>query len=298
MAGRLDGPCIRILSLSSGARVGRRDFARPRVRWPDRADLRGRETLDAGNLQRAATRSMAELQDFRYYGRPKDLPLPVWTAIFDGLNCNPAWCATRPIGRGRRELQTTVRAELKQVVLWQNEIQQGLRLWNTSLFTDRIQFVEQAGQIVAHSALPEVTLSQTDVAPALRKTKEFLEKLSRFNTPGKLRNLTMSEIGGRGISRLPAERLAPQDVLECVGRLQAGTSYLAQAQALLDPADEWPQRAEGRTHTLLWRMRQMAAGGEEVDLRGWERRLDELTAILRHSLRGTASGSRADRGWR
>lgn len=46
--------------------------------------------LDAGNIERAATLAIETLADFRFYRRPKSLPLPVWTQIFDAFELNPA----------------------------------------------------------------------------------------------------------------------------------------------------------------------------------------------------------------
>src|SRR5690606_29050757 len=45
----------------------------------------GRDTIDAGSLERAATLSMEQLTDFRYYKRPRGLDLATWTAIFQVL---------------------------------------------------------------------------------------------------------------------------------------------------------------------------------------------------------------------
>ena len=67
-------------------------------------NLGGNETLDAGNLERAGTRAMADLADFRYYGRTRDVPLAVWSAIFDafGLQSGLLREESTRLGRGHR----------------------------------------------------------------------------------------------------------------------------------------------------------------------------------------------------
>lgn len=48
-------------------------------------NLDGRKTLDAGSLDEAALYVMADLVDFRFYKRPKSLPLNRWVTVFEGL---------------------------------------------------------------------------------------------------------------------------------------------------------------------------------------------------------------------
>ncbi|MBI3979259.1 MAG: ATP-binding protein, partial [Chloroflexi bacterium] len=51
--------------------------------------LDGRESLDAGTVERALTVPMENLTDFRFYTRPRTLPLNIWTMIFEGLGLSP-----------------------------------------------------------------------------------------------------------------------------------------------------------------------------------------------------------------
>jgi hypothetical protein len=52
--------------------------------------LDGREELDAGSLERALTRSMTDIINFRFYKRPRTLPINLWGMIFEGLGFSPA----------------------------------------------------------------------------------------------------------------------------------------------------------------------------------------------------------------
>lgn len=240
-------------------------------------NLGGNETLDAGNLERAGARAMADLADFRYYGRTRGVPLPVWGAIFDALGLQS--------GQLREEstrlaavtaLQAKVQEELRQVAAWQSQVQSGLRLWNEALFTDGLRFSSQEGAVVEHSAIPPVSLTQADLVPYLRKAKEFLETLARYNTVGKLRNLRSSlaeitqELGYRRVAlRTPA-------LLDAIGQLQPATAYLSEATASLPAEHPWVQRAKATKDELLNAVRRLAKGESALESSTWTRRLETL----------------------
>jgi len=242
--------------------------------------------LDAGNIERATMLAIETLADFRFYRRPKSLPLPVWTQIFDAFELNPALLRSE-LDRDRddavKQLQDKVRSELNQVVDWQSRITTGVTLWNLPLFTDRYTFQVQAGQVLV-ADMPPVTLSQTALLPYLRKTKEFLEQLSRFDKPGKLRNLTLttSETGLALADRQIA--LRTRDVIDVVEQLQALTAYLGEASAVLPEEDKWVQTAQTARDELLAAVRLLAKGEAAFELVKWRRVLEQLkqTYIARY----------------
>jgi hypothetical protein len=242
-------------------------------------NLGGNEALDAGSIERAATRAIGDLTDFRFYARPRQLPLTVWQVIFDGLGLQSGLLRD-PNGQDDavRALQAHIQSELGQIVRWQGAVQGGLALWNESIFTDRLRFESQGGQVVEHTPLPPVALSQTDLLPYLRQAKEFLESLGRFNTPGKLRNLRLSapEAGQALTDRRIALRAG--DVLEAVNALQASTAYLGLAQANLPPEHPWNVQADDARRELLDGVRRLAKGEERFETPGWLRRLERLRA--------------------
>ena len=240
-------------------------------------NLGGNLTLDAGNVDRAAATALADLADFRHYGRPKDLPLSAWKLIFDGLGLQASLLqGDQTRVAAVQELQAGVQAELQQVVRWQTAVQGGLRLWNESLFTDQIDYSTQSGQLVAHGDLPDVSLARTELLPALRQTKEFLETLGRYNTPGKLRNLRLSEpeIGTALTARRAA--LRTEQILDVIGQLQPVAAYLAEAQANLPAEDAWAQASREAKTELLNDLRRAVKGQGTFDLTAWQRRLEAL----------------------
>ncbi len=239
-------------------------------------NLGGTENLDAGSIERAALKAVGDLADFRFYRRPKSLPLPAWTMFFDAFGLQSSLVrdeATRE--EAVRLLQQHVRDELNRVVELQSKVQAGLTLWNQSLFTDRFVFQVQEG-LVTGSNLPDTPLSQTDLLPYLRKTKEFLEGLGRYNTPGKLRNLQMATADVEIALDDRRKALRAKDVLDVMGQLQPLTAYLGAAEALLPEELEWPKQAARARHELLGEIRRLANGEGVVDLFAWRTRLDAL----------------------
>ena len=240
--------------------------------------LGGKAELDASTVERAATMAMADLADFRFYKRPRTLPLNLWTMIFEGLGLSPGLVRDENTrDRAVQELQRTVGAELERTATLQGRMQQGVRLWNASLFTDRFTVEVEAGTVVA-TDLPEVTLSLTELLPSLRGYKRFLEELSRFNTVGKLRNLrlTVSEVTDPLADRTVVQRA--QQLLDLVGRIQPLTTYLAEAQANLPDDHPWSERAAAARQALLEDVRRLGKGEEVRTGPALTRELEALKA--------------------
>lgn len=232
--------------------------------------------LDASSVERAATLALDDLTNFRFYKRPRGLPLAVWQQIFEGLGLQSALIREENSRADAvRELQALVSREVEEIVQWQSRVQQGFSLWNASLYTDNLTFQTQGGQVVGHSELSTTRLSSTDLLPSLRGVKQFLESLNRFNTPGKLRNLTMNAIQAQeGIDhRQKARRV--KSLLDVVDALQPTTAYLAAAEVNL-PDDPWTAEASAAKAELLDALRKLARGEGQVSVRTWRTRLEQL----------------------
>ena len=177
--------------------------------------LDGREELDASTLERALTRSMTDLVNFRFYKRPRSLPINLWTMIFEGLGLQPGLVRDENTRETAiTELQRLVHLELEQVVLLQNRLEQGAQLWNIPVFTDRMTFVVEQGTVVGSDA-PDFALSVMDLLPGLRGYKQFLEELSKYTTVGKLRNLRYTPGQIQRITRIPRYRPARSPASGC-----------------------------------------------------------------------------------
>ena len=242
-------------------------------------NLGGREELDAGSIERAATMALADLVDFRFYKQPRTLPVNLWATIFEGLGLAPGLIRDENT-RARalsEHLLPTVGAELERAARIHGQLQQGIQVWNASLFTDRFTLEVEAGTVVG-SDRPTVTFSLTTLLPHLRGYKQFLETLSRFNTVGKLRNLrlTLQEIGDALADRDVVDRAA--HLLGLVGRIQPVAAYLAEARANLPDDHPWAERADAARQALLADLRQLGNGESEIDALARTRELDTLKA--------------------
>ncbi len=241
-------------------------------------NLGGKTELDASSVERAATMAMADLTDFRFYKRPRTLPLNLWTMIFEGLGLSPGLVRDENTrDRAVKELQRTVGAELERTATLQGRLQQGVQLWNNSLFTDRFTYEVEAGTVVS-TDLPAVTLSVTELLPSLRGYKQFLETLNRFNTVGKLRNLRLTV--GQVTEALDDQTVVKraEQLLDLVSRIQPLTAYLAEAQANLPADHPWSERAAAARQALLEDVRRLGKGEEARDGPALTRELEALKA--------------------
>jgi hypothetical protein len=242
-------------------------------------NLGGREALDASNIERAATRAMADLIDFRFYKRPRTLPLNLWVMIFEGLGLPPGQVRDENTRREAvKNLQGVVGDELNRTATLQGQLQQGLQLWNETIFTDRFDYEVESGAVVRANH-PDVPLSRTELLPSLRGYKEFLEALSRFNTVGKLRNLrlTVAEVQDALDQQAVVERVA--QLLALVNRIQPLTAYLAEAQANLSDDHPWSERAAAMRQALIDDVRRFGGGDADIDPRHFTALSRDLEAL-------------------
>jgi len=259
--------------------------------------LDGREELDASTLERALTRSMTDLVNFRFYKRPRTLPINLWSMIFEGLGLQPGLIRDENTRESAvTELQRLVHAELEMVVQLQNRLEQGAQLWNTSVFTDKLTFIVEQGTVVGSDA-PDFSLSTMVLLPDLRGYKQFLEELSKYTTVGKLRNLryTSGQIQENLDYRNTVQRA--RQLLDAINQIQPYTTYLAEAQANLPEDHEWTQLARQTQKNTLDSIRRFGKGTADLELQAVLRELTKLKqdyikiySDLHHKSVLTASG--------
>ena len=238
--------------------------------------LDGREELDAGTLERALTCSMADITNFRFYKRPRTLPINLWTKIFEGLGLQAGLIRDENTRESAvTELQRLVNADLEATVQLQERVQQGAKLWNTPIFTDHPTFVVEQGVVVGSDA-PKVSLAITDLLPGLRGYKQFLEELNKFTTVGKLRNLRLSpsQIEEAFQHREKVQR--SRRLLEAINQIQPVTTYLVEAQANLLMDHPWVSKAKQMQQEILDKVRSFGKGDNNFDIQAILRDLDQL----------------------
>ena len=134
----------------------------------------GRETLDAGNIERAALLGLDALTDFRFYRRPQELPVAQWRLIFEALGLPPGLVVDASTHEDAvRQLQERVSVELNSTAELVSTVQGEINILGTPLFTDRHAIYVASDGFVAGVERPTVPLSSLDLLPALRQTKKF-----------------------------------------------------------------------------------------------------------------------------
>lgn len=238
--------------------------------------LDGREELDAGSLDRALTRAIADLANFRFYKRPRSLPINLWSMIFEGLGLQPGLVRDENTRETAvTELQKIVNLELTKVVKLQNILDKGPSLWNTPVLTDKYTFIVEQGTVVGSDA-PDYSLSSGDLMPGLRGYKQFLEELTKYTTVGKLRNLRYKpdEIKQYLSDRKLFNRT--QEMMMAIDQLQPYTAYLAEARANLPQDHTWTELSEIAQKSVLDGIRKFGKGKSTLDLQGFIKELSDL----------------------
>ncbi len=239
-------------------------------------NLDGREELDASTLERAMTRTMTDIVNFRFYKRPRSLPINLWIMIFEGLGLQPGLIRDENTRETAiPELQRLVHSELEQVVVLQNRLEQGAQLWNTPVFTDRLTFVVEEGTVVGSDA-PDFSLSVMDLLPGLRGYKQFLEELNKYTTVGKLRNLRYTPVQIQEYLEFREVVQRARQLLDAINQLQPFTTYLVEAQANLPEDHAWTQRARLVQKQTLDSIRRFGKGRETFDQQAAIRELTNL----------------------
>ncbi|KPL75310.1 hypothetical protein ADN00_13050 [Ornatilinea apprima] len=238
--------------------------------------LDGREELDAGSLERALTRSMTDIINFRFYKRPRTLPINLWSMIFEGLGLQPGLVRDENTRETAvTELQRMVHAELDKVVQLDNNLRMSAQLWNSPVFTPQPVYAVEQGTVVDSDA-PDVSLYPTDLLPGLRGYKQFLEELNKYTTVGKLRNLRYTP--GQIQEYLDYRKivLRTRQLLDAVNLIQPYTTYLAEAQANLPEDHAWTQRARQVQKNTLDSIRRLGKGFASFDQQAV---VQELTSL-------------------
>ncbi len=183
--------------------------------------------LDASDLSTIAAIPVDELAGFKHVEPPKDWNVPGLRALFELLGQSPGVAALVTQGREApvRELQVGVRQMIDRLVRAEHAVRNGLQFWGQTL-------VREEG--AAHPVFN------------LARTKNFLETVQAFNTPGKLKNFRPD---ARDVSSHTAAICALEEV-ESAQRLAAelapAETYFAAAEAALANSgplsEEWTQK--------------------------------------------------------
>lgn len=174
----------------------------------------------ATDLKEMAARALDDLIEFKHIKKPKDWNIPAIKALFDllGLPTGLAVQVTQNDPDPVIQLNAEVLKRVEKLVVSKQEFGHGIPFWGHRLLAD-----------------DEVTKLTSDID----KTKEFLESLQAYKTPGQLKNFRYS--------KEEVEALAPvfQSVREVAelktfaDTLAELTSYLTTAESILPEDNAW-----------------------------------------------------------
>ena len=207
----------------------------------------------------------------------RGVPIARWSMIFEGLGLQAALIRDENTRRtGLNQLQARVQADLETVTTLLATAEGSLTIWGASLYTDSIQFVARAGQVETHTELAGVRLGRSDVVPYLRAAKQFLEALARYNTPGKLQNLTLTEVQiSEGLAAYKKSQRI-DELVKLIHQFQPLTAYLEAAASNLSDDDLWMPGAAQARQELLDELRTFAQNAAPFPTPAFRQRLERL----------------------
>ncbi|MEW5804279.1 MAG: DUF6079 family protein [bacterium] len=176
--------------------------------------------FDATSLPQLAGTSVDEMVMFKHIERPRDWNLPALTALFELVGLAPGMAQQVTQGQevAVQGLQKAITTVVNRLVLAQQSLQNGLFFWGRSLLTE-----------------DETKTSRS----RLDGTKNFLDSLQSFTTPGKLKNFRYDaqEVSGHRDGLQALKEI--ESLQELVVDLGAMASYLSTAEAVLPADHEW-----------------------------------------------------------
>lgn len=191
--------------------------------------------FDATGLSQLAGTAIDELKDFKHVESPKDWNLPAIKALFElvGLAPGMAQKITQSREEPVTELMKTISRLIEKLVLIQQNLQSRMTFWGKNLLDEE---------------------KTQKYRLRLEETKDFLESIQAYSTPGKLKNLRYD---AKEINRHRAglDTLSEIESLqELITDFGAIASYLSTAEALLPKENEWIDKMKKSREEILSQM--------------------------------------------
>ena len=190
------------------------------------------QKYDATNVQQLATTSVDNLMQFKHVEQPKDWNLPAMTELFEllGLPSGMAKLVTQGDASPIQQLQSSIADHINRLVHAQQNLQGKFTFWGQPLLSD-----------------PEIQ----KYLDSTNSTKEFLESLQAYSTPGKLKNFRhdRNEVQSHKAGLDALDEL--EDLHELTGELSTVASYLSAAEMGMPEDSEWTDRMKAIREDVL-----------------------------------------------
>jgi hypothetical protein len=188
--------------------------------------------FDATKVSELAATHISELTQFKHIERPKDWNLPALKSLFELLKLTPGLVQLITQGKDEpvRELQKAISENVEKFVLAQQILQSRLPFWGRNLLAEE-----------------DVKKYQKQ----LEETKNFLESLQPYTSPGKLKNFRYSseEVKKHGAGF--AVLAALNSMQELINDFASLTSYLSEAGVVLPEGHEWVKQMKNTRDMVL-----------------------------------------------
>ena len=176
--------------------------------------------FDATGLTILAGTGVDELIHFKHIEQPKDWNLPALKALFELLGLTPG--LAQLVAQGNNDpvtqLLKAISETIEKLVLLQQSLQNGLLFWGRNLLDVK---------------------ETEDLRVRFDETKNFLESLQAYNSPGKLKNfrydvqqVTSHQKGVDSLSEI-------ESLQELITDLGSTASFLSTAEAVLPVEHQW-----------------------------------------------------------
>ena len=189
------------------------------------------ERFDASKIKQLADTPLDDLTHFKHIQAPKDFNVKALKALLNLLGMQEGLATSIQQGDEAvvRDMMDQLEKQVRKLVQGQQLLKDRLPLWGQHALEE-----EEANEL-KHK---------------LESTKQFLESLQRYNTPGKLKNLKVT----------PEEIESQADTLESWAQLKQLTAvvndlkepcnYLSQAQRILPPDHSWQESVKSVRQTI------------------------------------------------
>ncbi len=190
------------------------------------------DRLDATKMNVLATKPIAELTAFKHLERPREWNIPAMKSLLEllGLSTGMAGSITQGSDEAVKQILKRCTELISRLLTTETTFRESLFFWDEPLVShDQNNLFGADGSSGAAENMRD----------CVRKTREFLETVQNYNTPGKFKNFNFD----------PSDIMSMKPGLTLTGRIEAlqkllaelnpSVSYLVKAQSAMPPDHEW-----------------------------------------------------------
>ena len=188
--------------------------------------------FDATAVQQLASVQIDELVNFKHLEQPKEWNLPALKALFELLDLAPG--VVQLVSQGRdepiQEMQKEVGELVDRIVLAQKSCREGIAFWDTNLLQE---------------------MNYINLLADLDASKDFIESLQVYSSPGKLKNFRYSVDEVKSYKKSIALIEDIEILKEFAVSQSTIISWLSTAEGTLPKEHDWIDRLHAARQDIL-----------------------------------------------